>query len=776
MGFDLHQNFVSAVTLHQAGRLSEAEGIYRNILAIDPKHLDSLHLLGVIALQFGQHDVAVELIGQAVAANKRNAEYHNNLGVALRESGRKDEAVEHFKQAVRLKPDYPDAHNNLGLLQRDQGHSAEAEERFRRALSIAPDHADAHYNLAIELAEQHKLAEAEEHYRQATSLKPAFVGAWNNLGLVLMWQGKMAEAIAAYRQAMALKPDYRDAYANLATALVASEEFPTALAALRCVLALKDTSESRLLAAHCIRHLKTAEEASDARDLVLRALSEGWDRPVELARISAYLVKSNPVIWQCVVRANNAWPTRLPTQELFGESGLAALSDDPVLLSLLESTPVWDIQLERVLTAARFALLERAAAAASTATEEPAIAFYCALGRQCFINEYIFACTDDELEQAKALRDRLGAALVSGGAIPALWPVAIAAYFPLNSLAGAERLLDRAASDAWPDAVSAVLTQQVSEPREEQQLRAGISRLTDIEDPVSLEVQRQYEENPYPRWARTISEIKPIPVDQHFRTHFHSSAFQALGKANDIDVLIAGCGTGQHPFQTAQTFSGVRILAVDLSSASLAYALRKSREAGLTNVEFAQADILKLGSLGRTFDMIEASGVLHHMADPMAAWRLLLSLLRPRGLMHLGFYSELGRADIVTARNFIAERGYGRSAEDIRRCRQELLDLSHSPPYHNLLAFSDFSSTSECRDLLFHVHEQRTNLPAIKAFLTENNLEFLGFDLTPMKAAAFRKNFSAENAFTDLDLWHIFETENPGMFGSMYQFWVQKRQ
>jgi hypothetical protein len=103
------------------------------------------------------------------------------------------------------------------------------------------------------------------------------------------------------------------------------------------------------------------------------------------------------------------------------------------------------------------------------------------------------------------------------------------------------------------------------------------------------------------------------------------------------------------------------------------------------------------------------------------------------------------------------------------------LALSHSPPYHNLLAFSDFSSTSECRDLLFHVHEQRTNLPAIKAFLTENDLEFLGFDLTPMKAAAFRKNFSGENALTDLDLWHIFETENPGTFGSMYQFWVQKR-
>src|SRR5262245_49129812 len=98
MSFDLQQHFASAVSLHQAGRLSEAEGIYRNILAIDPKHIDSLHLLGVIALQHGRSDIAVELIGQAISANKRNAEYHNNMGVALRELGRKDEAVEHFKQ------------------------------------------------------------------------------------------------------------------------------------------------------------------------------------------------------------------------------------------------------------------------------------------------------------------------------------------------------------------------------------------------------------------------------------------------------------------------------------------------------------------------------------------------------------------------------------------------------------------------------------------------------------------------------------------------------
>ena len=107
--------------------------------------------------------------------------------------------------------------------------------------------------------------------------------------------------------------------------------------------------------------------------------------------------------------------------------------------------------MERFLTAARFALLQHAAAdTASAAIEASALGFYCALARQCFVNEYVFACGDDEREQATGLRDRLAAALASGTAIPALWPVAVAAYFPLFTLSDAERLLDRSSSDFGP--------------------------------------------------------------------------------------------------------------------------------------------------------------------------------------------------------------------------------------------------------------------------------------------------------------------------------------
>ena len=89
------------------------------------------------------------------------------------------------------------------------------------------------------------------------------------------------------------------------------------------------------------------------------------------------------------------------------------------------------------------------------------------------------------------------------------------------------------------------------------------------------------------------------------------------------------------------------------------------------------------------------------MADPLAGWRILLSLLRPGGLMHLAFYSDVGRGDVAAARMFIAERKFGATPDDIRRCRQELL----ATPLASVTRFTDFFTTSECRDLLFHVHE-----------------------------------------------------------------------
>jgi SAM-dependent methyltransferase len=287
-------------------------------------------------------------------------------------------------------------------------------------------------------------------------------------------------------------------------------------------------------------------------------------------------------------------------------------------------------------------------------------------------------------------------------------------------------------------------------------------------------VRQQYEENPYPRWAKADPPKKAVRIDRYMRSKFPAATFRDLGK-DDLDVLIAGCGTGQQAIEAAPRFLGARTLAIDLSLTSLAYALRKTREIGVPNIEYAQADILRLGAVGRTFDVIESSGVLHHLGDPFTGWRVLLSLLRPGGFMAVGLYSELARAGIVEARSFIAERGYGSSADDIRRCRQDLIAHEGGKAFPDAYASSDFYSTSDCRDLLFHVQEHRLTIPQIAGFLADNALDLVGFELEAAVASRYRAMYPGDPAMTDLPSWDAFEHQHPGTFAGMYQFWVQKR-
>jgi len=286
-------------------------------------------------------------------------------------------------------------------------------------------------------------------------------------------------------------------------------------------------------------------------------------------------------------------------------------------------------------------------------------------------------------------------------------------------------------------------------------------------------VQRQYEENPYPRWIRMAPAGEAKDINVLLRQKFPRSSFKHLLKKASTDVLVAGCGTGQHAIGTAQRIQNAQVLAVDLSLSSLAYAKRKARELGCLSIDYAQADLLKLGSLGRSFDVIASSGVLHHLADPWAGWRALLSLLHPGGFMKLGFYSEAARRNIVRIRTFIAAHGYAATANEIRRCRQDLIDL-HTD-FGAVLASPDFFSISACRDLLFHVQEHRLTLTGIDAFITENNLRLLGLEIEQSVLHAYQQRFPDDGPATNLGQWQIFENENPDTFAGMYQFWVQKR-
>ena len=797
--------FANALQHHQAGRLSEAERLYRQILTVEPRHADSLHLLGMVAYQAGRPDVAADLIGQAIgihgkvafyhcnlglvlsaqgkldeavacyrqalALDRNYVEAHNNLGNALKDQGKFDEAAGCYRRAIALKPDLAEAHSNLGNALRAQGKPDQAIDCYRRALILKPGYADAHCNLGNALQERRQLDEAVACYRHALVLKPDLAEAHNSLGNALKELGTLDEAAACYRRALELRPQYADALNNLALLLMMQGEADAALNTIKQSLKIGETAHAKRVFVECANNLHPTIDDRELRAALVRALTEPWCRPSKLARTSTQLIKLAPDVGACVARAASAWPRRLSTPELFASNGLAALAADDLLCALLGSTPIADIELERFLTTARCNLLEAAAGSTKSADDAgPALRFYGALARQCFINEYVFCSTDDEIQKADDLCKALAAALETQVKVPVLWVAAAAAYVPLSSLPLAGRLLDM----DWPEDIAAILTQQIREPAEELQLRTTIARLTDIDDKVSRLVRDQYEENPYPRWIKAEPVANSQDIVAYLSRKFPLACFKPRRDSANIDILIAGCGTGQHAIGMARIFAPARLLAVDLSLSSLGYAKRKTHELGLSSIDYGQADLLKLGSLNRNFDVIGCVGVLHHLNDPWQGWRAMLPLLRPGGFMNLGLYSEVARRGIVKARAIIAERNFGTTAEEIRRCRQDLLGAGGGANFGMAVTSTDFFSTSACRDLLFHAQEHRMTLTGIDAFLRDNDLTFLGFEIDSDVLQAYRRRFPGDAAATDLAQWQIFEHENPDTFAGMYQFWVQK--
>ena len=231
--------FAAAVQHHQAGAWQEAEQLYRQVLCTSPRHADTLHLLGVLALQAGQPDVAIALIGEAVALEPGVALYHCNSGNALKAAGRLDEAVVRYRRAIGLKPDYAEASNNLGAALQAQGLLEEAAGWFRRAIGLKADLAEAHDNLGNALAALGRAGEAVACHRRAIELSPAYPPAHNNLGAALRQLERLDEAVPVFQQALALQPDFAEAHANLGAVYKQQGKADEAVAACRSATLLQ---------------------------------------------------------------------------------------------------------------------------------------------------------------------------------------------------------------------------------------------------------------------------------------------------------------------------------------------------------------------------------------------------------------------------------------------------------------------------------------------------------------------------------------------------------
>jgi len=310
-----------------------------------------------------------------------------------------------------------------------------------------------------------------------------------------------------------------------------------------------------------------------------------------------------------------------------------------------------------------------------------------------------------------------------------------------------------------------------NEYAEEQELKKSVKQFGTISNQTSKEIARNYEEYLYPRWLtwefpQTDSRIKSL--SNHFKPDeldFTNGKFQ---------VLVAGCGTGSKAIEYAIGYGErAKITAVDLSRASLAYATRMAKKYGVNNIEFIQMDLLDLPKLDITFDIVECTGVLHHMKDPVEGGLAIIERVKDNGLVHISLYSEPARKSIVRFRKkYDLESDV--SNDDIRNMRLKMMLNDAGIIDEGLSLRWDFFDLNRCKDLLFHPLEHRYTVPQIESFLDALNIEFKGFEKPPIIRSQCWTRYPAKKDRMDIKKWHGFELRHPDAFGGLYEIWAMK--
>ena len=263
----VHEMIALAVRHHQQGRLADAEALYRQILAIDPNHADSLHLLGLIAHRKGNLSLALELIEQSLSLHAGNAAAENNLGNVHKDLGQLQTALQCFDRALALDPTLADACNNRGIVLNHLKDYRAALESLDRALLLKPTFADAYINRAATLGLLHRYAEALESSNQAVRLRPDSPEAQCNRGNSLLMLGQFVEALHCFEQAIRLDPGDARAYWHRGSALIHLNQYQLARESCEKSLSLNANSpEARIANGIALYRLRQYPSALDNLD------------------------------------------------------------------------------------------------------------------------------------------------------------------------------------------------------------------------------------------------------------------------------------------------------------------------------------------------------------------------------------------------------------------------------------------------------------------------------------------------------------------------------
>jgi len=565
-----------------------------------------------------------------------------------------------------------------------------------------------------------------EYCQKSIELCPLYARSYNTMGIALKELGSYAGALESYRRAIEIDPFFEAASNNLALLLesVTISAFSQQIA-------------------NCYLHVLEKKRSA---------------RPFGLApKIISFLKKSESI--ESVLLNTN------PNSSIENLARVCQkLAETPLFLKIIEISVIPDLEIEKFLKQARKTILLNIH---KSIIDEELIGFQTSLALHCLTNEYLYGEDEEETAAIKTLEDSIERAISKSETLPLSLIVCLASYRPLNEYLWVEKIKPSFV-------IKELFNRQVYQTNKEKKLRGEMEILNIPNDLVSVNVKKQYEENPYPRWVHTKLFNQALSVSDIFKKLDLSLRLSADMISKTPNILIAGCGTGEHSLITASRFKDCRVTAIDLSLSSLSYAKFKTEEFQVKNIKYMQADILNLHLIDKRFDIIESVGVLHHMENPKKGWKILVDLLKPGGLMRIGLYSQLARKSINKVRELIKKQQVASDKNSMLEFRNSLLkddDFFGKDLMNNV----DFWSVSSLRDLLFHTEEHQFTIPQISRILNEFDLQFAGFEFPTAEVIySFREVNPDKAAIFNLDLWADFEKKMPNTFINMYQFWVQK--
>ena len=780
-----------------SGNIDETLNCCLRALELQPDHFDAIVGLGNVLFSQGRQAEAALQYQKALHINPAHAVAHCNLGNILCVMGQYDAAAASYQKAIQIDPNLFIAFYNFGNLRMQQGAYDKAVNNYKRAIALVPgeeqltvikqqgellvqnDHLEEAKSLFTQLCQTYpgdiqswlhlstingklgNIDEAGDCCRRVLAIQPYHDQAHVVLGNVFFHYRMLDEALSHYHRALESNPQNITALNNFGNACQTEEQIHSYIGFYReAIQLLSDPSAVRATFGKVIKNSLPSEYAPWLDEELQECLSTNAFDDKFLSRVTSHILRLKYDI------------RSYPDDDGYRLTRGVNLAADRLFLLFLKNAVNTDAALEQYLIKLRRDLLTKYVSGNTLGADD--LQAIGALAHQSYNNEYVFFLETPEEQIIDDLRHSIEHR-VPGLQIPdqdlECRLLVFAMYENLYSLA-CRNELSRMPQESWSITMRPVLELTILNPLKEETIKQEIVTIGRIEDKTSRLVQSQYEENPYPRWLSVPRDKKrnlKLIVKQLF-PDFTPPPFLD----GPIQMLIAGCGTGKHPIQTA-SYGNVEITAIDISKSSLAYGMRMARKYGVTNVEFMQGDILQLAKLNKRFHIIESVGVLHHMEDPLAGWRVLSDLLVEGGLMSIGLYSELARKSIVAAREVIRNEGLAANSNNIRDFRRRILQRKLDDNICGLSNVNDFYSSSECRDLLFHTTEHRYSLSQIGKSLDNLKLDFLGFVFDSLKTPnLYREHFPADHDMKNLLLWDQYEKLYPNTFIGMYKFWCQK--